>query len=237
MQDILSDSLWQFVGAIAAIIAVFISVGVYIKQRRIKNLSFQIVSRTPLLSMSDELDGVLQIQYDGVPVQQVHLIVIKFINSGNVSILASDYERAISINFGKEAQILTAEIVETNPDTLEPSLINEDNSVQITPILLNKNDTFSIKMLVCKFEDEINFDGRIIGVERIKRAENVKTSHLVIMLIGLLVTFYGVFQMPINFTLGFIIFIIGYGLTAAIIYGNLRNRKFFFRILRTMLSD
>lgn len=195
MWDILRDPMWQFIGAILAAAAIFISIALYLRQRRRKDLSYEIVSRTPLLSVStraQEIKKQLQILFNGKPVQQVHLIVIKIINSGNMPILSTDYERPVSLNLGEEAQILTAEVVETDPDSLRTSARIEGKSVVLTPSLLNEKDSITLKMLVSRFVNQITVDGRIVGVKNIRKSVK-KRSSLIRVIIGEAVGLTGVF--------------------------------------------
>ena len=187
MPAILRDQVWQFVGAFFGLVAIIVSIVLYRTQRRRKALSYEIISRTSLLSIEDEIKGKLEIFFNGKPVQDVHLIVFKIINSGNVPIVSTDYERPLKLNFG-EAQVLTAEVAETNPNNLQVSVKIEETpfvskgrlvtelqpvtvwgttKVVLEPVLLNSEDSITFKFLVSRL-DEISVDGRIVGVKDIK---------------------------------------------------------------------
>ena len=51
MFDLLRDPLWQFIGALLALLAIGVSVALYLIQRRKKRLSYEIVSNSSLLTM------------------------------------------------------------------------------------------------------------------------------------------------------------------------------------------
>jgi len=193
MSDILRDPVWQFVATILAVIAILVSISLYLKQRRRKMLSYEIVSRTPLLSIEEEIKGVLKILYEGEPVQQVHLIVTTIMNSGNTPILVNEYERPISLGFGEEAQILTAEIAKTQPDSLRASTSIEDDKVTLQPTLLNGGDSITLKMLVSKFDGEITVDGRIVGVKEIQESRESVVKIFGLSVIGFVMTMAGTF--------------------------------------------
>ena len=91
MLEILRDQIWQFVGAAFGFVAIIISIILWRTQRRRKALSYDIISRAPLLSVDDEIKGKLKIYFDGKPVQDIHLVLVKIINSGNVPIVSTDY--------------------------------------------------------------------------------------------------------------------------------------------------
>lgn len=65
---------------------------IYFKQRQRKNISFEVLSNSSLLSVQDEIKKDVQILYKGKLVQQVNLILLRLVNSGNVPILSVDFE-------------------------------------------------------------------------------------------------------------------------------------------------
>lgn len=165
MLDILRDPVWEFVGGV--VITIVIGVIAWWTQRRRKALSFDIISRTPLLSAEDEVKGKLQVLFYGEPVQDVHLATVMIINSGNVPIISADYERPVNLSFGEEAQILTAEVTETNPDSLQVSVDIEATRIVLRPVLLNGGDSITLKLLINRLGG-ISVDGRIVGVKDIR---------------------------------------------------------------------
>lgn len=197
MFDILRDPMWQFVAVIIAILAILISCFLYWKQRRNKALSYEILSRTPLLSVKEEVKGKLQILFDKKPVQQVHLVEIRLGNSGNVPILANDFERPVSLSFGEEGQILSASIVETNPDSLRASIVSDGKKVVLMPTLLNQGDSIKLKMLVSKFKNQIAVDGRIVGVKDIQPSSENPLRYLIPAAIGFFMFLVGVINTTI----------------------------------------
>ena len=169
MIEILRDPMWQFIGVLIALLALIISILLWMQRKR-KALSYEIVSRTPLLSFKEKIKGNLQILFDGREVQDVHLIEVRMFNSGNESIKSEDYERPINFSFGENAQVLTAEVVEANPESIHASADIVDTKVKLKPILLNGSDSFTLKMLVSQYsgeEKDIKIDGRVAGVKDI----------------------------------------------------------------------
>lgn len=167
--DIFRDPMWQFLGAFFALVAILVSIFLYQKQRQRKELAYEIISKTPLLGAKEEIRGGLQVMFHGKPVQNPHLIMVRIINSGNLPITSNDYERPISLGFGEEAQILTAETISTNPDNLRVSIKAEGKKVVIAPMLLNQGDSITLKILIAEFAGQMIVDGRITGVKRIMK--------------------------------------------------------------------
>lgn len=164
MLDILRDSIWQFIGAILALIAIIL----ILVQRKRKALSYKIISNTPLVKIKEDIKGRLQVLFDEKPVENIYLIIINFINSGNLPIKSADYESPVNLNFNEDVQLLTAEVIDTNPKTLEVSAKIEGTKVLLKPTLLNENDSITIKVLVNQFDGNFSVGGRIIGVKEIR---------------------------------------------------------------------
>src|SRR3990172_5120414 len=176
--------MWEFLGVALAALAIIVIIVLYLLQRNRKGLSYEVVSHTPLLSRTEEVGGKLQILFDGKTVQDVHLVEVRIINSGNTPILPADYERPISLKFGENAQILTADVAETAPDSIRASISVERQKVVITPLLLNAGDSIKLKVLVAQSGGEPIPDGRIAGVRQIRKAEYSQVPSLAMMYAG-----------------------------------------------------
>lgn len=185
MPEILRDPVWQFIGATFAFAAVVVAIFLYWMQRQRKALSYEIISRTPLLSMEEEVQGKLQILFDDKLVQGVHLVAVRIINSGNVPIVSADYERPVNLSFGENTQILTAEVSETNPEILRATAAIEDTKVVLAPVLLNSEDSITLKILVSQFDGQISVDGRIVGVKGIRKSVDGRAQYFVLPIGGM----------------------------------------------------
>ena len=163
MSELLRDPMWQFIGVIVAILVAAIGILLSVRNQLRKSLSYQIVSCTPVMSVKKELEEKLQILYDGKPIKQAYVCVVKFINSGNVSIVPTDYVEKLKIYFGEKARVLTSEIIKQNPPNLDVSVAVERNRIVLSPSMLNRTDSFSVKTVVTNYEYTA-LGGRIIGV-------------------------------------------------------------------------
>jgi hypothetical protein len=93
MVDLLRDPLWQFVGAVLVVVALMVSVTIFFAEKKRKELSYEILSHSEILSATEEIEGKLKILFKGEVVRNVHLLIVKLINSGNTPITSTDYER------------------------------------------------------------------------------------------------------------------------------------------------
>lgn len=171
MDEILRDTSWQFIiTTIIAILAIVAGFVIYLLQRSKKSLAYEVISKLPLLSAKEEIKNELQILYKGNPVKNVHLFTLKIINDGNQPIASNDFEKPLYFNLSGDVQILSAEVVSTKPDNLNPSLIYDVNRFGIEPLLLNSKDFIEIKAIINTEKFSFKPDARIVGVKEVKEA-------------------------------------------------------------------
>ena len=205
MSEIVRDPLWQFIGAALTLMTIIVAILLYWLQRRRKALSYEIVTSTPLLSVEEEIKGRVQILFDNKPIKDVHLIVVRIINSGNLPIVSADYEFPVSLSFGENSQILSCEVSETNPNSLQVTFNNIENTkVVLTPVLLNSGDAIALKMLVSQFEDRIFINGRIVGVKNIQKFVEGRIPYFILSFGGMSLAITGMilsfwFPLPPSF--------------------------------------
>lgn len=193
MSDIanaLRDPLWQFAGVIIAIVTVAVLIFLSIHERNRKSIEYNMISSTPVLSISEGVEGKLKILFDEREVNQVQLIVIGVTNTGNVPITEDDYSHPIAISFGK-GKLLTVELMEKDPDDLDVLPVNQNDMVVINKVLLNQGDSFTLRALVAQFEDVVEVKGRIAGVQKIE--QHVEPRNLRKTSIGIVIAYAGLF--------------------------------------------
>jgi hypothetical protein len=193
LSDILRDPFWNFLGVVVGILVGIITIGLYFMQRQKKAISFEILSDNALLSVRNEIKSKLQVLYDGKAVKQVYLTLIRIFNSGNVPIQPSDYLQPIEMCFGNNAQILSAEVIESDPKNLDMSLTVEGDKIILKSTLFNKDEYLKIKTLTTESCHQLTVTGRIVGVKQIKKFEGVKFWIYPTIGIGLLMQFAGYF--------------------------------------------
>jgi hypothetical protein len=173
---------WQVILAIVALIVGYIF---FRAQTQRKNLSYKILSSRPLFQTERDVKQKFEINFEGQPVNDLHLLIIQIYNSGNIPITKSDYEREVRLIFKPNNIILTAEITESIPanlgaslqivKTVEPVDAVEQNfihkhHIEFSQILLNKGDLMTAEILLNHYEGGIIVDGRIVGVKEIRQA-------------------------------------------------------------------
>lgn len=164
--------LRNLTGLFIVVIIPLISIWIGWKQIQRKALSYEVISSSNILDIPSGFKDKLAIYYESKSIQQLYLIIIRITNTGNAPITISDYHKPISIGFGNKAEVLSFEILKQTPSNLGAVIKNIQSSsaeyqVLVEPMLLNVNDSFTIKTLITRFK-YINFDVRIAGVKSIK---------------------------------------------------------------------
>lgn len=177
MLDFLRDQLWQFVGVAISVVSIVVSIIFSLKQRARKGLTYKIES-TSLVSIKDKAKGKIQILYDLKPISDADLVLLKIWNSGNQPILQTDYEDPITFNFGSKTEILSHDVIETVPNNIKKkvSMRIDSNNLIINPLLLNAGYSIIIKLVLSKFEGEVNAETLIPGLNALQEAGSMISS-------------------------------------------------------------
>ena len=176
------DPIWQFIGVILAVVAILATFIIYYLQKERKRLSYQILNENRILTFSEELEGRLQVLFEGNPTNDISLLVIKITNTGNKAITATDYETPIKFHTGNDSKILSAAITSVNPSNLNISLVVDEIDFLIQPILLNPKDSIEIKCLVSDYSDSLKVEARIAGVTKIFNSGELQTYQVLSLL-------------------------------------------------------
>jgi hypothetical protein len=240
--DLLRDPLWQFVGAVLAVLALVVSFVIYQLQRQRKGVTYDVLSRTHLLTVREELEGKLQVLYEGEPAKSISLLVVKIWNSGNQPILSTDYERPISFCTGEASRILSADVTDVEPSGLMVKVNTNENAVTLSSTLLNPGDALTLKLLVRDTGNALCADARIVGVKSVQRAGHssrlftaLATTGMVLLAAGFYVFFANVPRseakppIPLKAFIGIGIATIGY---AVLIYALVKVRRLRIRLVR-----
>jgi hypothetical protein len=169
--DFLRDQIWQFIGVIITVIGITLSIGFSLKQRSRKKLTYDFEG-TPLVSVKNKAKDKIQILYNFERVSDAYFLLLKVWNSGNVPIHPSDYLDPIRFTFGKQAEILSCEVVETKPENIKKkvSITQGKQELSINPLLLNQGAGIVIKLVLSAFDGEVNGETLITGLDRIRKA-------------------------------------------------------------------
>jgi len=166
--DILHDPFFLTVIAsgIAILAAVFGSVIsiCYISRKSRKEVVYNIISDTPILSMEKVIGGQLEVHYNNKVVTDLRLIIAEVWNSGQTPIPPEEFKVPITISFADPVEILDTGIVKKEPDALQASMQNKTNNVILEPLLLNRNNRVRLKILASG-TGKLEVSAGIVGVE------------------------------------------------------------------------
>ena len=164
--------LLTFLRDYSGILAIIVTILLYfLYQRKKKSITYTQLSKELLFKIREEMKGKLKVLYEGNIVEELHLLIIRLQNSGNVTILPKDFETSITIELNNEAQILSNDVIETKPEKLVYTVYVSGNAVQLGPMLLNKGESITLKMLISKFTQIKSVYGRIVDISEIKEVD------------------------------------------------------------------
>lgn len=238
---VLIDPTAQFIiGTILALLAILVPIYLVLRQR--KALSYEVISFSSIIS--EYAKDKLIILYNAIPVENVRLLVIRLVNSGNIPITPTDYERSVRLAFAEGSQVLTAEVVATIPANLLPKISPHDSRVEIESLLLNSGDSIVMNILIAGTDGSFEFDGRIAGVKKINRVVEGGPRFIITYLSGIALTIFGLIFLvqaltrpgstPQDVALYNLLIAMGYVLMliGLLVYSPRRRRQRILRLLR-----
>jgi hypothetical protein len=158
MLELLRDSIWQFIGAVLGLIAIVIALRGNLIQQKRKRIGFEVVTVSPLLT--EHLQGKLRIIYIGKELSDAYMVVVKITNHGHLPIASADYERPLTIHVDDAFKILSADISEYERKEYGISVSQQnDHEAQISPTVLNPDESFEVQLLIEPSPQEKNGDG------------------------------------------------------------------------------
>lgn len=221
--DITAGNSWQMATVIIASISVATTVIIFYKNRKIKSMSYKILTNTTLLTLAEDLQGKIKFYYlsesgKEKPIEDLSLIIIKFENDGNESIKSTDFEEPITMSFGPKCNIISGEITEVYPENLKAKLIYSGSlekppridEVNLEPLLLNPKDHITVKLLLTGYQtdEDVKFHARIVGISILKNKAMEKEKyiydshkipdHLVAVIMICFAFFFSIFVPTIN---------------------------------------
>lgn len=170
--ETLNNLNWNLIGGLLAGLSLLATIIIFILQKNKKRLAYEIIAETSLLTTKEKIEGKLKILYEDREVQNVKFFEIKIINSGNVGIPATDFEKPIKIKFSETSKILSCEVIENSPNSLDTKVILSEAEISIEPLLINSKDYFILKAIVSDIESEdFKINARIKDVKEVKRLD------------------------------------------------------------------
>jgi hypothetical protein len=129
------------VGTIVGIgIGALISIIIYRKQLEPKHLDYEFISGVHLVaSEAARLAGDLKVTYKDQAIKDPYLLLVRLINTGNKHIESEDFDTPVRVELGA-SKVISAEVVKTSQEQMNPSLEVQENAVVLHPMLFNRNE-------------------------------------------------------------------------------------------------
>ncbi len=162
------------VGIPATMFGLWFAYFVYRRQKNTKSLTYEVLSNYRLITVDSKYRSQFKILFKNDEVENVNLFVIRIKNTGNIPIEKKDFDKPIKIEFMGDSRIIFGEILEQSPNNLGIEFIVGKNLLEVSPCLINQDDSFSIQILVNSNKVEFLIDGRISGIKKIIEIQNDK---------------------------------------------------------------
>lgn len=152
----------------SVILGGIIAYWIYLKQKNIKELAYEKVSLNNIVKIDSKFRNSIEVKFNGEKVEKLWLLIIKIINSGNTPIEKKDFDAPISIELKSGNQILDVEIINKYPGNLQLLATHTSQKIELSPILLNAGDNYSIRVMISGAEPKYILHARISGVKDLK---------------------------------------------------------------------
>lgn len=176
----LSSTAWIGIGVIVTFIGVLVTflnlvIPLLTKKQVGKQITYEIVSSTPVLSIGHNVKGKVQSFYKNKLISSIHQIIIKIKNTGEMPITLADYalNEPIKLDFG--INILEAEVTESQPNSIKTkantTLQINTTSVTLSPLFLGKQESFVLQVLLEEPNDQFINETRFIDVTQLTKTK------------------------------------------------------------------
>jgi hypothetical protein len=140
-------------------------------QRPKRDIQCVTISAAPLVKISKGFKEDLQVSYRGRIIEDANSIILKIKNSGKSAITPSDFVRPIAFMFSSNTEIISAEVLATEPKNLGAEISITKNNIELQPLLMNSGDSILISTIVALFDGNIAVDGRVVDIKLIKMSK------------------------------------------------------------------
>jgi hypothetical protein len=156
---------FEAISYLITVLSLVAAVFLYLLQRNKKQLSYEFIRETPLI-LSAAASTEVSIAYRNQELSDPRIFLLRFVNTGTAPILPQDFETPLRVDF-QPATVVSVTQSEASEDEIRANLVAEQNSLTVTPGLLNSGDWFAITALLDGQPVEPRITGRIVGVTRI----------------------------------------------------------------------
>lgn len=168
LQQIFGNPVWGFLGTIATVLALIISIYSAYWSRPQKALQSTVLAQV-LPTASGTKD--IKVLYKGNDVDNFSVFIVRLENIGNQPVKVEDYYRPITFLFPKDSRILYVNKVESIPTDIEIRTSIDGNSASLFPFLLNRDDKVILEIGVLNATQEFPpfaIQQRILDINEIK---------------------------------------------------------------------
>jgi len=102
---------------IIAVVAIMVTISIYLLNRKKKSLSYQVVRNDELIKVDKLVQSRVLVTVDGQPAVGLSLIILEIQNTGNEPIKTVDFERPLTFQF-TSANVISARALDTWPKDL-----------------------------------------------------------------------------------------------------------------------
>lgn len=172
-------SVWNIVGAIAALAALTLTVVLFLisradtDRRTNKGIEIEIQPATTIASAITDRAPNLALYFDSQPISAYTVLRARVRNSGAQPITANDFAVPLRFGVGGATRLVETRITNEQPSDLGASAVlsSGTGSVQIVPLLLNPGDQFDLEIDAICTSDKTPYlrecTGRIEGIKEI----------------------------------------------------------------------
>lgn len=173
--DVFKDFDIRLLAPMATVCAIIVSVWLWRLNQKNKSVTYEVLWRNPLVNVRGAARGKLDVRYEGKPVHDADLVLIRIWNNGHLPINSSEFLSGLSVVFTPAAEIISAIVTETVPGDLEDRLkgksllqpVSVPNKIELLPVLLNPQDSIVIQLVVRRAVGRIAVEGHIQGISAI----------------------------------------------------------------------
>jgi hypothetical protein len=143
---ILRDQIWQFIGALLALLTIGLTVYLFIRGQQVKALQVVVLAITPSTEIEETPSKDMA---NRTPIgDKTSLIIAKLEHIGNQSIREQDFVRPISFGFPGGTTVVRATVTNSLPENIGMTAKWEGNVVTLSKSLLNAGERIIIEFLV-----------------------------------------------------------------------------------------
>lgn len=174
MLKLFRHPIWQVITVAISLVAIIASYHIFVISRQVKKLDIltQYAGSISSVDIGSISPKEIKITYGDEPINSVQLMSFLIVNSGTEVIRAEDFAIPIRLTFPQGAVVTDMQQISSSPQNLILYGTAIDNSLVLTPLLLNPNDNVTIQVTILNSNEYIGswnifVDGRIAGVKEL----------------------------------------------------------------------